>query len=142
MKKVKVITKEGKVLEVSYGYAYNYLIKNGLAIPYSESKVKEIEYQKSVEKQKLERQKNKAMKLKDELEKERIKFLVRVGEDDKMYGSITNKDIADKLKEKGYNIDRKSIILEEPIRALGSYTIPIKLHPEVVANIKVIVEKE
>jgi large subunit ribosomal protein L9 len=68
--------------------------------------------------------------------------LVKVGEDDRMYGSITNKDIAEKLKEKGYDIDRKSILLEEPIRAIGSYTIPIKLHPEVIAEIKVKVEKE
>ncbi|MEO0224425.1 MAG: 50S ribosomal protein L9 [candidate division WOR-3 bacterium] len=141
MKRVKVIMDDGKVLEVKYGYA-NYLIKMGLAQMYSESKIKEMEYQKKVILEKQERQKKKALELKTKLEKEKITFLVKVGEDDRMYGSITNKDIAEKLKEKGYDIDRKSILLEEPIRAIGSYTIPIKLHPEVIAEIKVKVEKE
>ncbi|MFZ8845917.1 MAG: 50S ribosomal protein L9 [Candidatus Hydrothermia bacterium] len=141
MKKVKVIMNDGKILEVKYGYA-NYLIKMGLAQMYSDAKMKEIEYQKKVLLEKQERQKKKALELKSKLEKEKISFLVKVGEDDRMYGSITNKDIAEKLKEKGYDIDRKSILLEEPIRAIGSYTIPIKLHPEVIAEIKVKVEKE
>ncbi|MDT7879293.1 MAG: 50S ribosomal protein L9 [Candidatus Hydrothermia bacterium] len=141
MKKVKVIMNDGKILEVKYGYA-NYLIKMGLAQIYSDAKMKEIEYQKKVLLEKQERQKKKALELKSKLEKEKISFLVKVGEDDRMYGSITNKDIAEKLKEKGYDIDRKSILLEEPIRAIGSYTIPIKLHPEVIAEIKVKVEKE
>jgi large subunit ribosomal protein L9 len=141
MKKVKVIMNDGKILEVKYGYA-NYLIKMGLAQIYSNAKMKEIEYQKKVLLEKQERQKKKALELKSKLEKEKISFLVKVGEDDRMYGSITNKDIAEKLKEKGYDIDRKSILLEEPIRAIGSYTIPIKLHPEVIAEIKVKVEKE
>jgi large subunit ribosomal protein L9 len=141
MKKVKVIMNDGKILEVKYGYA-NYLIKMGLAQIYSDAKMKEIEYQKKVLLEKQERQKKKALELKSKLEKEKISFLVKVGEDDRMYGSITNKDIAEKLKEKGYDIDRKSILLEEPIRVIGSYTIPIKLHPEVIAEIKVKVEKE
>jgi len=140
MKKVKVIMNDGKILEVKYGYA-NYLIKMGLAQMYSDAKMKEIEYQKKVLLEKQERQKKKALELKSKLEKEKISFLVKVGEDDRMYGSITNKDIAEKLKEKGYDIDRKSILLEEPIRAIGSYTIPIKLHPEVIAEIKVKVEE-
>jgi large subunit ribosomal protein L9 len=141
MKKVKVIMNDGKILEVKYGYA-NYLIKMGLAQMYSDAKMKEIEYQRKVLLEKQERQKKKALELKSKLEKEKISFLVKVGEDDRMYGSITNKDIAEKLKEKGYDIDRKSILLEEPIRAIGSYTIPIKLHPEVIAEIRVKVEKE
>lgn len=141
MKRVKVIMNDGKVLEVKYGYA-NYLIKMGLAQLYSESKIKEIEYQKKVILEKQERQKKKALELKTKLEKEKITFLVKVGEDDRMYGSITNKDIAEKLKEKGYDIDRKSILLEEPIRAIGNYSIPIKLHPEVIAEVKIKVEKE
>ena len=141
MKRVRVIMSDGKVLEVKYGYA-NYLIKMGLAQLYSESKIKEIEHQRKVILEKQERQKKKALELKSKLEKEKISFLVKVGEDDRMYGSITNKDIAEKLREKGYDIDRKSILLEEPIRAIGNYTIPIKLHPEVIAEIKVKVEKE
>jgi len=141
MKRVKVIMNDGKIVEVKYGYA-NYLIKMGLAQVYSESKIKEMEYQKKILLEKQERQKKKALELKSKLEKEKISFLVKVGEDNRMYGSITNKDIAEKLKEKGYDIDRKSILLEEPIRAIGSYTIPIKLHSEVIAEIKVKVEKE
>ncbi len=142
MKKIKVITKEGKILEVSYGYAHNYLIKKGLAIPYSESKIREIEHQNQVNIQKQEREKKKAIELKNKLEKEKINFYVRVGEDEKMYGSITNKDIADKLKDKGYYIDRRAILLEEPIRVIGNHLVKIKLHPEVIANLKISVEKE
>jgi len=141
MKRVKVIMNDGKIVEVKYGYA-NYLIKMGLAQIYSDSKIKEMEYQKKIILEKQERQKKKAFELKSKLEKERISFLVKVGEDNRMYGSITNKDIAEKLKEKGYDIDRRSILLEEPIRAIGNYTIPIKLHSEVIAEIKVKVEKE
>ncbi len=141
MKRVKVIMNDGKILEVKYGYA-NYLVRMGLAQVYSDSKMKEIEYQKKISLEKQERQKKKAFELKSKLEKEKISFLVKVGEDDRMYGSITNKDIAEKLKERGYDIDRKSILLEEPIRAIGSYTIPIKLHPEVIAEISVKIEKE
>ncbi len=142
MKKVKVITRDGQVLEVSYGYAYNYLIKNGLAEIYTEAKMKALENQRKIEQEKLEREKRKAIELKQKIEKERIKFLVKVGEDDKMYGSITSKDIAERLEEKGYNIDKKSILLEEPIRAIGVYSIPIKLHPEVITQVKISVEKE
>lgn len=142
MKKVKVITKDGKVIEVKYGYAFNYLIKKGLAEIYTESRMKEIEHLKKVKLEKLERERKKALKLKEELEKERITFLVKVGENDRMYGSITSKDIFEKLIEKGYEIDRKMILLDEPIKALGNYKIQIKLHPEVIAEIKVKVEKE
>ncbi len=142
MKKVKVITRDGQVLEVSYGYAHNYLIKNGLAEIYTDAKMKALENQRKIEQEKLERKKRKALELKQKLEKERIKFLVKVGEDDRMYGSITNKDIAEKLEEKGYDIDRRSILLEEPIKAIGSYSIPIKLHPEVIAHVRISVEKE
>lgn len=142
MKKVKVITKDGQVIEVKYGYAFNYLIKKGLAEIYTESRMKEIEHLKKVKLEKLERERKKALKLKEELEKERITFLVKVGENDRMYGSITSKDIFEKLIEKGYEIDRKMILLDEPIKALGNYKIQIKLHPEVIAEIKVKVEKE
>ncbi|MCS7245803.1 MAG: 50S ribosomal protein L9 [candidate division WOR-3 bacterium] len=142
MKKVKVITKDGKVIEVKYGYAFNYLIRKGLAELYTESKMKEIEHLKKVKLEKLEREKKKALKLKEELDKEKITFLVKVGENDRMYGSITSKDIFEKLIEKGYEIDRKMILLDEPIKALGNYKVQVKLHPEVIAEIKIKVEKE
>jgi large subunit ribosomal protein L9 len=77
-----------------------------------------------------------------ELEKVSCTAVVPVGEEDKIFGSVTNQNVADLLKEKGYDIDRRNILLDEPIRALGVYTVSIRLHPEVEGKIKVWVVKE
>jgi large subunit ribosomal protein L9 len=133
----------GEVIEVKPGYARNYLIPKNLAIPATEGNLKainEVTKQKELRENKKKRE---SLKLRQAIEKISCTAEVNVGEEDKVFGSVTTQDIAVLLKEKGFDIDKKKIELENPIKALGVYTLPIKLHPEVVANLKVwVVKKE
>jgi len=89
----------------------------------------------------LQRKKKKMEKLARELSKEKLLFVLKVNEEGKPYGSVSSSDIVKKLKEKGYNIDR-SMVQIDSISDFGTFQIPIKLHPEVVANLKIVVEPE
>jgi large subunit ribosomal protein L9 len=145
---MKVILKEnienlgniGDIVKVAPGYARNYLLPKGLAIEATEKNAKSLEhtmrqlaYKKN---QTLEAAKNLAAKL----EGLTIELLHQSGEEGKLFGSVTNMEIAAFLKENGFDIDRKTIILAESIKQLGEYTIPVKVHPEVTANLKVTVK--
>lgn len=133
----------GEIVEVKGGYARNYLIPKNLAAPATEGYLKsidEIRKQKAIRDNKRKRE---AEKLKDKLEKVSLTAEVLVGEEDKVFGSVTAANIASLLAEQGFTIDKRMIHLEEPIKALGVYTIPIKLEKEVVANVKLwVVKKE
>ncbi len=150
MKRVKVILKrdveglgrEGEIVVVKYGYAANYLIPKGYAIYGSPSNIKHHMDIMEMKKRKLERLKRKAQELKQQLEKEELEIYANVGEEGKLYGSITSKDIAVRLKDRGYEVDRKDILLEEPIKAIGKYRVKVRLHPEVYAEVLVHVKKE
>ncbi len=132
----------GDVVEVKDGYARNYLIPRNLAIKATKSTLKAIE---EIKKQKRMRD-NKRMRtmelLAQKIEKSSCTATVAVGEDDKVFGSVTTQTISELLKEKGLEIERKKILLEEPIRALGVYSIPIKLDSEVTARLKLWVVKK
>lgn len=148
---MKIILKEdieslgkcGDVIEVKPGYARNYLIPCGLAIPATKGSLKainEVTKQKELRENKKKRE---GLKLKLAIEKTSCTAEVKVGEEDRVFGSVTSQEIALLLKEKGFDIDKKKIELESPIKALGVYTLRIKLHPEVVANLKLwVVKKE
>lgn len=133
----------GEIVEVKGGYARNYLIPKNLAAPATEGYLKsidEIRKQKAIRDNKRKRE---AEKLKDKLEKVSLTAEVLVGEEDKVFGSVTAANIASLLAEQGFTIDKRMIHLEESIKALGVYTIPIKLEKEVVANVKLwVVKKE
>jgi len=133
----------GEVVEVKPGYARNYLIPKNLAIPATKGSLKavsEVVKQKELRENKKKRE---SLKLKQAIEKISCTAEVNVGEEDKVFGSVTGQDIAGLLKEKGFDLDKKMIQLESPVKALGVYAIPIKLHPEVVANLKLwVVKKE
>ncbi len=126
----------GAVVDVRDGYARNYLIPKGIAYPASEGSMRALEE----EKKQAERRENKQMKaaqhLAGELEKLSLTIKVKVGEDEKLFGSVTSQDIADAVKEKGIDLDKRSIDLSEPIKALGIYTVDGKLHPNVTGKIK------
>lgn len=134
--------KKGEIKEVSDGYANNYLIKNHLAMKANNDTVSQIKREK--EKQDaLEKEKQEEMKiLKTKLETETITFKVKTGDKDKMFGSISTKQIHDELINLGYKIDRNKIVLNTPIINLGMYIVKIELHKEVTAEIKVHVEKK
>lgn len=132
----------GETIEVKNGYARNYLIPQELALPATPGNIRRYEEQKKLKKYRETKHIRDAQTLADELRKISCTASVVVGEEDKIFGSVTSQTIADLLREKGFDIDKRKIILDEPIKALGIYTVPIKLHPDVEAKIKVWVVKE
>lgn len=132
----------GDVIEVKEGYARNFLIPRKIAYAALKGNIRALEEDKKNLVKKKKQEVEAAEKLCGELEKVSVTIPVQVGEEDKIFGSVTNQMIADSLKEKGYDIDRRKIEIDEPIKSLGIYGISIKLHPNVSANIKVWVVRE
>jgi len=132
----------GKVLTVKDGYARNYLIPRGIAFEASDRALRLFEQDKL----RLNARKNREIKLAEELKAKldgvSVTATVPVGEEDRVFGSVTTQDIADMLAAKGFEIDKRKIFLDEPIKALGFYEVPVKLHGEVQAAIKVWVVKQ
>lgn len=140
---LKKLGKCGEVVEVKDGFARNYLIPKNLAIPGTKGNLKAIE--EVVRQKKLRDNKSlrKDQRLKAEIEKISVTAEVSVGEEDKVFGSVTTQQIAELMKEKGFVIDRHQIGLDEPLKALGVYTIIIKISSDVQANLKLwVVKKE
>ncbi len=141
LQEVKKLGDRGDVKEVSNGYARNFLIPKGLAMEATPKALKDLETQKKTLERKEQDEKEKMEALAEKLKGVKVTLSARVGEGGKLFGSVTSKDIAQKLQEQGYNVDRRKIDLGEPIRGLGSYTVTLKLHPEISAEIEVIVEE-
>jgi large subunit ribosomal protein L9 len=139
---VENLGKVGDVVDVAGGYGRNYLLPRGLAAKASTKNLKEQEHQKKLIQARLDRQKKDAEAMAGSLDSVSCTVARKTGEDEKLYGSVTSRDIEEALKEEGVSIDRKRILLEEPIKKLGVYTVPVKLHTEVTGNIKVWVVKE
>ena len=131
----------GDVKVVADGYARNYLLPKKLVILYNESSKKAMDHQNHLIKVKKEKRKKESEKTASALATVEIKLAVKVGEEDKLFGSITAIDIAKKLKEAGYDIDKRRIHLDDHIKTLGEYKATIKLEEGLSTQIKVIVEK-
>jgi large subunit ribosomal protein L9 len=138
---IKNIGKAGEIKDLSEGYARNFLFPKKLALEANAENMKVYENQKLLEKKKHEQLVKEALMLKEKLEKASCTITVKVGEDDKMFGSVTNSDISKNLENIGFKIEKKDIILEHPIKELGVYTVDIKLHHEVSAKVKIWVVK-
>ena len=137
---IKDLKKQGKVdeiKEVSDGYAINYLIKNGYAIKYTKGSNERLNDDIKKRELKEENDIKEANKIKEKLQKENIIFNVKVGNNSKVFGNISTKQIEEKLKELGYNIDKKKLILDTPLNSLGTHNIKIILHKKVEATLKV-----
>ena len=132
----------GDIIEVKRGFARNYLIPKGLAYEATDNNIKMVQEILRQKARKLEREKQKAVELAQKLKGLEIEIKRPVGTTGKLYGSVTTADIAEALKEKGIEIDRKKIMLRSPIRNIGAYNITIRLHPEVSEVIKVHVVPE
>jgi large subunit ribosomal protein L9 len=132
----------GEVVDVKDGYARNFLIPRKLAYAALKGNIKALEEEKKTLSKKREQELSSAEKLAAELEKVSVTIPVQVGEEDKIFGSVTTQMISDALKEKGHEIDKRKIEIDEPIKALGIYGVSIKLHPSVSAKIKVWVVRE
>ncbi len=132
----------GDIIDVKDGFARNYLIPKGFAYPATDEYVKHVKDILNQKARKLQREKEKALELAKKLDGVEIEITRSVGVTGKMYGSVGTSDIAQRLAEKGFEVDKKKIMLRSPIRNLGSYNVQIKLHPEVSATIKVHVQPE
>ena len=133
---------EGSTVNVAKGYARNYLIPNGFAIEANNQNIRLMEMQKKKIDARRIKTKEDAEKIKLEIANIVVTLTQKVGEEDKLYGSVTSMDIAAQLKNLGIDVDRRKIQLDKPIRTLGEYNVLIKLHPEVTGSIKVIVAPE
>ena len=131
----------GDLIQTKDGYARNYLLPKKIAVPANPQNLKTLEHQKTLLQQKQNRIKRDAEKLAQKIEKISCTISKPAGEEDKLFGAVTSLDIEESLNEEGLKIDRKKILLEEPIKSLGIYKVPIKLHPEVTAHIKIWVVK-
>jgi|UniRef100_A0A832G8D9 large subunit ribosomal protein L9 len=134
--------KIGQIVDVKDGYALNYLIPKGFAYVAVKGNVKALEEEKKIVEKRNQQELKAAETLASELEKVSVTIPVQVGEEDKIFGTVTTQMIADALKEKGYDIDKRKFEMEEQIKTLGIYNVNIKLHPSVSAKIKVWVVRE
>ena len=132
----------GDVVEVKDGFAHNFLIPRKIAYIALDGNLRALEEEKKSVMKKAKHELQAAETLSTELEKVSITIPVQVGEEDKIFGTVTSQMIADSLKEKGYDIDKRKIEIEEAIKTLGIYSVSIKLHPTVSAKVKVWVVRE
>ncbi|MFQ6092884.1 MAG: 50S ribosomal protein L9 [bacterium] len=132
----------GQIVDVAAGYARNFLVPRKLGYPATPSNRKIYEEEQKQKRMRANKERRSAEKMARDLGKISCTATVPVGEEDRVFGSVTAQTIAELLKEKGFDIDRRKIVLEEPLKALGIYTIPVKLHPEVEAGVKVWVVKQ
>ena len=134
--------KVGDVANVKDGYARNYLIPRQIAYQATKGNILALEEEKKQILKKEAKELDIAQKLANEIEKVSITIPVKVGEEDKIFGTVTSQMIADSMKEKGYDIDKRKIEITEPIKALGIYSVTIKIHPSVSAVVKTWVVRE
>ncbi len=138
---VKAHGKKGDIVNVSDGYARNFIIPKKLGLEATPKNLNDLKLQKAAELKKQKEILEAAQKLKAEIEEKSIQLTIKAGEGGRTFGSISTKEIQQAMKEQlGYDIDKKKFTLNNPIRNMGTYTVPIKLHPNVVAELKVKVD--
>lgn len=132
----------GELISVKDGHARNYLVPNGKAVRATTQNLKNLEHQKRQVREKLNKLVKEGRNLSEKIESVSCTIAKAAGEEDKLFGSVTTADIQNSLKNEGIEIDKKKIILSEPIKKLGIFSVPVKIHPEVTATLKVWVVKE
>ena len=139
---VQHVGKAGEVVRVKDGYARNYLLPKGLAYPATEGNKKRIAFEAERIAARRAAELETAASEAGRLAGVRLTFPMKVGEEDKLYGSVTASDIQRRLDDQGLHVDKRKIDLPEPIRELGEFTVGIKIHPDVRAEIVIVVERE
>jgi large subunit ribosomal protein L9 len=139
---VENLGKRGEIVKVADGYARNYLLPRKLALPATDGNRKHVERERRIVEARELQEKAQAEAIAARLASVDITIARRVGETDQLYGSVTSADIVDFLKTKGFELDRRKLILPEPIKAIGDHDVPLKLHREVTVPLKVHVVKE
>ncbi len=139
---VENLGKGGELVEVKPGYGRNYLLPRGLAVTANPKNVRELEHQKKIAEAKAAKMKASAEAVAKRLAETPVALKRKVGEQDKLYGSVTALDIVEALAARGLQLDRRTIDLAEPIKTVGDFEIPVKLHREVIGTARVKVEPE
>jgi large subunit ribosomal protein L9 len=132
----------GTITDVKDGYARNYLIPRGIAYPATDGSTRALDEEKKQAERRSNKELKESEKLAANLDKVSLTVKMKVGEDEKLFGSVTSQMISDALKEQGFTIDKRVIDLEEPIKALGIYTVNVRLHQSVIGKVKVWVVSE
>jgi large subunit ribosomal protein L9 len=132
----------GDVVKVAEGYGRNFLLPRKLAIEANEGNKAVIVQMKAASVRRSAKEKTQAEELSKQFEGVSVTFVRKSGENDQLFGSVTSSDIAEGLEKKGFNIDRRKIQLHEPLKTVGEFAIPVKLHKDVTAHLKVVIEKE
>ena len=132
----------GDVVDVASGYGRNYLIPRGLAVPATTAAVNRIAHERAVGVAKAEKTKKEFQAVAEQINALKLTLARSVGEDDKMFGSVTTKEIENAAKAAGVTIDRKKMVLSEPLKTLGSFEIPVRLMADVTATLKVEITKK
>ncbi len=142
LKDVKSVGKSGDLVNVSDGYARNFLIPRGLGAEASSGNVNALEREKATEKNRANKEREAAEKRAAMLEEVTCNISMKVGQQDKLFGSVTSKDIGSALQLQGIEIDRKDIVLEDPIKNLGNFSVRVKIASGIFANVKVVITAE
>lgn len=132
----------GDVVDVANGYGRNYLVPRGLAVTATAKNKRELEHQQRLREHRIARARQDAQAFASELKAVSCRFTRKAGEEGKLFGSVTAMDIAESLKEAGFEIDRRRIQLEQPIKSLGEFAVSVRLRPEVTAELTVHVDAE
>jgi large subunit ribosomal protein L9 len=139
---VEHLGERGQIVKVADGYARNYLLPRKLALPVTEGNRRHVERERKIVEAREEESKSQAEAVAARLSAIDIAIARRVGDTEQLYGSVTASDITDFLKAKGFEVDRRKLILPEPIKALGTFEVPLKLHRQVTVPLKVNVVRE
>ena len=132
----------GEVVKVAEGYGRNFLLPRKLAIEANAANKAVIEQMKAAAVRRSAKEKSEAEELAKQFDGLEVKFERKSGENDQLFGSVTSSDIAEALEKKSFHIDRRKIQLHEPLKTIGEFTIPVKLHKDVTTHLKVVIEKE
>jgi large subunit ribosomal protein L9 len=139
---VETLGQAGEMVDVKDGYGRNFLIPRNLAIPATQANLKAIDEVRKQRDIRVKKRRKAAEVIKDRIEKVQLRIAVMVGEEDRLFGSVTNNDVAKLLEVEGITVDKRAIDLDDPIKALGMYSVPVKLEKDVTAHAKLLVEKK
>lgn len=149
-KVMKVILREdiqklgemGEIVDVKEGYARNFLLPRKMAVVADTKNIKSMEHERRIIEERAKKIKNTAQSLADRISSTKLTIKAKAGEEEKLFGSVTTMDIEEALKAEGIDVDRKKIVLEEPIKRLGEYTVTVKVHSDITAELGVNVVAE
>lgn len=139
LKDVKKQGKKNDIIEVSDGYANNFLIKNGLAVRYTDGSKNKLNHEIKIKQDEEDKLVEELNKIKKEIENKKIVFTVKSGKNGKIFGTISSKQISEELKKMGYNIDKKTIVMDHIIDTLGTHKVVANVHKRVEINLTIVV---